>query len=567
MSPPAGVVDGLLAGRYRLVARLGRGRQRRGLARPRRAARPRLSPSRCCGPSSPTTRTSGRASGPRRGSRRACATPASPRSSTSPRTTRAPGSSWSSSTGAAVRRCSGRREPAVGRPDPRRRRAGRSGAAGGARRRCRAPRRQARQPAAASRRPAAASPTSASPTPPAPRRSRAPVRWSAPRPTCPRSRRPDGRSPAPPTSTRSVSWPTSACTGTRPFERDDPVAVLLAHLRSRRLPLPPEVPGRCADLVAAGVAKDPAGRGRGPMAGAAGRCEPAAAGRCPLRRYRPTRRSRGTARRPAGSTAPDRAARLSELAAAPRHAPARSRSARRAVRLLLGLLVAARARPRGPRRDRRRPAARDRGPTCGGPDAVAAGSCARRGPGGRARSRTSSDVRSAACRCARPGHRTGTRSSAAGPSQDRSQRSPRPARSRTARRRGQGATDWTGPRLAYDGSGAAAPQGGSPRSSCRRQQVPQGDQEQPAQKAEQRRADGRAGDGAGTGDRRSSRPRCSAVATGSVSASAPAAWPTSARASTCGSAGRSPSRCCGPTSRATRPSRRGSAAKRRPPRR
>ena len=56
--------------------------------------------------------------------------------------------------------------------------------------------------------------------------------------------------------------------------------------------------------------------------------------------------------------------------------------------------------------------------------------------------------------------------------------------------------------------------------------------------------------------------RCSAAATSSASCSAAAAWPRCARATTPGSAARSRSSGCAPTSPATRPSRPGSAARR-----
>ena len=48
--------------------------------------------------------------------------------------------------------------------------------------------------------------------------------------------------------------------GVRPFERDDPVAVLLAHLQAPPPPLPPDVPEPVADLVHRLLAKDPADR-------------------------------------------------------------------------------------------------------------------------------------------------------------------------------------------------------------------------------------------------------------------------------------------------------------------
>ena len=53
-------------------------------------------------------------------------------------------------------------------------------------------------------------------------------------------------------------------------------------------------------------------------------------------------------------------------------------------------------------------------------------------------------------------------------------------------------------------------------------------------------------------------------ATRSAGCSAAAAWPRCTAAATCGSAARSPSRCCAATSRATPPSRSASAARRRP---
>jgi serine/threonine-protein kinase len=49
-------------------------------------------------------------------------------------------------------------------------------------------------------------------------------------------------------------------TGRRPFERDDPVAVLLAHLQTPPPPLPDDVPRPVADLVERLLAKDPADR-------------------------------------------------------------------------------------------------------------------------------------------------------------------------------------------------------------------------------------------------------------------------------------------------------------------
>jgi serine/threonine-protein kinase len=48
--------------------------------------------------------------------------------------------------------------------------------------------------------------------------------------------------------------------GDRPFERDDPVAVLLAHLQTPPPPLPPDVPAPVAELVHRLLAKDPADR-------------------------------------------------------------------------------------------------------------------------------------------------------------------------------------------------------------------------------------------------------------------------------------------------------------------
>ena len=48
--------------------------------------------------------------------------------------------------------------------------------------------------------------------------------------------------------------------GSRPFERDDPVAVLLAHLQAPPPPLPADVPAPVADLVHRLLAKDPADR-------------------------------------------------------------------------------------------------------------------------------------------------------------------------------------------------------------------------------------------------------------------------------------------------------------------
>jgi serine/threonine-protein kinase len=48
--------------------------------------------------------------------------------------------------------------------------------------------------------------------------------------------------------------------GRRPFERDDPVAVLLAHLQTPPPPLPDDVPRPVADLVDRLLAKDPADR-------------------------------------------------------------------------------------------------------------------------------------------------------------------------------------------------------------------------------------------------------------------------------------------------------------------
>ena len=48
--------------------------------------------------------------------------------------------------------------------------------------------------------------------------------------------------------------------GARPFERDEPVAVLLAQLQTPPPPLPPDVPEPVADLVHRMMAKDPAAR-------------------------------------------------------------------------------------------------------------------------------------------------------------------------------------------------------------------------------------------------------------------------------------------------------------------
>ena len=48
--------------------------------------------------------------------------------------------------------------------------------------------------------------------------------------------------------------------GRRPFERDDPVAVLLAHLQTPPPPLPDDVPRPVSDLVDRMLAKDPADR-------------------------------------------------------------------------------------------------------------------------------------------------------------------------------------------------------------------------------------------------------------------------------------------------------------------
>ena len=48
--------------------------------------------------------------------------------------------------------------------------------------------------------------------------------------------------------------------GARPFERDEPVAVLLAHLQAAPPPLPPDVPEPVAALVRRMLAKDPADR-------------------------------------------------------------------------------------------------------------------------------------------------------------------------------------------------------------------------------------------------------------------------------------------------------------------
>jgi serine/threonine-protein kinase len=127
MSPPAGVVDGLLAGRYRLVRLLGSGangevwrardeRLDRDVAV--KVLRPELA-------DDEEVRARFRAEARHAGGLRS---PASPRSSTSPSATTAPGSSWSSSTAGPCRQVLRSEGPPAGRPHARPRRAGRRSA-------------------------------------------------------------------------------------------------------------------------------------------------------------------------------------------------------------------------------------------------------------------------------------------------------------------------------------------------------------------------------------------------------------------------------------------------------
>ena len=73
--------------------------------------------------------------------------------------------------------------------------------------------------------------------------------------------------------------------GARPFERDDPVAVLLAHLQTPPPPLPPDVPEPVADLVHRLLAKDPSDR---PASGRQVQLEAAALRRGPVGAASPT---------------------------------------------------------------------------------------------------------------------------------------------------------------------------------------------------------------------------------------------------------------------------------------
>ena len=141
-----------------------------------------------------------------------------------------------------------------------------------------------------------------------------------------------GRPVSPATDLYALGVVAHEClSGVRPFERDDPVAVLLAHLQAPPPPLPPDVPEPVADLVHRLLAKDPADR---PASAAQVQREAAALRRGAATATPPT--AVLAPARPAAPAAP--AARPSPLGLAERPG---QRRAVRATAIALGLLALA----------------------------------------------------------------------------------------------------------------------------------------------------------------------------------------------------------------------------------